>query len=36
MSDDKNYTYFDNTTEVLAPLLIVIMLGLVFGLVFFG
>lgn len=36
MSDEKKYTYFDDTTDVLSPLLIVLALITVFGLVFFG
>ena len=36
MSDDKKYTYFDDTTNVLSPLLIVLALVVIFGLVFFG
>lgn len=36
MSDEKKYTYFDDTTNVLTPLYIVLALGIVFGLIFFG
>ena len=36
MSDDKKFTYFDDSTQVLTPLYIVLALGVVVGLVFFG
>jgi len=37
MSDHKKkYIYFDDTLEVLAPVLIVVLLCAVFGFVFFG
>jgi len=32
----KKYIYFDNTLEVLAPVLIVVLLSAIFGFVFFG
>lgn len=37
MSDNnKKYIYFDDTTNILSPLLIVLAIGMIFGLVFFG
>lgn len=34
MSDEKKYTYFDDTTNVLSPLYIVLALVVVFLLLF--
>ena len=37
MSDHKKkYVYFDDTLEVLAPIVVIGFLAIIFGLVFFG
>jgi len=37
MSDNKKkYIYFDNTLEVLAPIVVIVLLGAIFGFVFLG
>jgi uncharacterized membrane protein (DUF106 family) len=33
---EKEHIYFDDTLEVLAPVVVVLLLAVIFGLVFFG